>query len=270
MSRFYSTGQFAEKASVSIRTLRYYDQVGLLSPSRYTQAGFRLYTDEDLGSLQQILALKFLGFSLEEIKLLLQTGPIQLQEVLAQQKVMMQEKRAQLDSIIRAVEETEELLRTQQCTWESIAHVIQVIQMEQQKDWVKKYFTDEQIQSMENISRQSYSDEARQKLAARGPWTEEDQRVASQQWGTVSSELKRLVAEGKDPASPEAQTVARLYSELIFQFTQGDPDIQSGLNNWWQNLNEMSEQQRPMQLPYNKEEAEFLGKALEVYKQHQG
>jgi len=58
---------------VSIRTLRYYDKVGLLLPSLHTEAGYRLYSDEDLLSLQQILVLKFLGFSLEEIKVCLQT-----------------------------------------------------------------------------------------------------------------------------------------------------------------------------------------------------
>ncbi len=65
---FYHTSQFAEKASVSVRTLRYYDSVGLLCPAEYTEAGYRLYTDSDLSRLQQILALKFLGFSLEEIQ----------------------------------------------------------------------------------------------------------------------------------------------------------------------------------------------------------
>src|SRR6266566_7314823 len=90
---FYQTSQFAQKASVSVRTLRYYDKVGLLSPSLYTEAGYRLYTDEDLLSLQQILALKFLGLSLEEIKVCLQTEPMRLQEALASQKAMMKEKR---------------------------------------------------------------------------------------------------------------------------------------------------------------------------------
>ena len=64
-SRFYQTGQFARKASVTLRTLRYYDSVGLLSPSQVTEAGYRLYTEEDLLTLQNILALKFLGFSLQ-------------------------------------------------------------------------------------------------------------------------------------------------------------------------------------------------------------
>ena len=115
---YYHTGQFAQKASVSIRTLRYYDKVGLLSPSQYTEAGYRLYTDTDFLSIQQILALKFLGFSLEEIKQFLRTGPTILQESLALQKAMMQEKRNQLDTIIQAIDETAELLQTNKQDWE--------------------------------------------------------------------------------------------------------------------------------------------------------
>lgn len=61
---FYFISEFAQKASVSVRTLRFYDKVGLLSPTSYTEAGYRLYTDTDFLRLQQILALKFLGFSL--------------------------------------------------------------------------------------------------------------------------------------------------------------------------------------------------------------
>jgi DNA-binding transcriptional MerR regulator len=66
--RFYRTGQFAKMTSVTLRTLRFYDKVGLLSPTEYTEAGYRLYSEDDLLTLQHILALKFLGFSLDEIK----------------------------------------------------------------------------------------------------------------------------------------------------------------------------------------------------------
>src|ERR1700730_14043687 len=109
---FYYTSEFAEMASVSVRTLRFYDKAGLLSPTSYTEAGHRLYTDRDFLRLQQILALKFLGFSLDEIKRCLQVGPTVLREALALQKAMMQEKREQLDAIIAAINETENLLQT--------------------------------------------------------------------------------------------------------------------------------------------------------------
>jgi len=267
---FYTTGQFALKASVSVRTLRYYDKVGLLLPSLHTEAGYRLYSDEDLLSLQQILALKFLGFSLEEIKVCLQTEPMRLQEALASQKAMMKEKRSQLDSIIQAIDEAEKLLQTNQCDWEAIMSVIQMMQMEQNKDWVNKYFTPEQQKKMEELSRKSYTEQDAQKLAEWGKgWSEENQQIANQQWAAVSTDLKRLVASGKDPASAEAQALAKRYSDLISQFTRGDPDIEAGLKRWWQNFNELPAREKPVQQPYDEEEAKFLQKAVAIYKEGQ-
>ena len=65
---YYSSGEFAKKANVSVRTIRYYDQQNILKPSLLTEEGVRFYTDSDFTRLQQILLLKYLGFSLEEIK----------------------------------------------------------------------------------------------------------------------------------------------------------------------------------------------------------
>ena len=88
----YTTGQLAEKAFVTIRTLRYYDKVGLLKPSHHSDGGHRLYTDEDLFRLEQILGLKFLGFSLTEIKRFLEK-PKSLSESLAMQKEILKDKK---------------------------------------------------------------------------------------------------------------------------------------------------------------------------------
>ena len=268
--RFYHTGQFAQKASVSIRTLRYYDKVGLLSPSCHTEVGYRLYTDADFFRLQQILALKFLGFSLEEIKHCLQVGPTILQESLALQKAMMQEKRAQLDTIIQAIDETEELLQANQQDWESIVRVIQVMQMTQTNDWRRKYFTEEQMKQMEELSNKGYSEEQRQKLAEWGKdWSEEDQRVATQKWSEVIATLKRLVATGQDPAGAEAQALVKQQQDLIQQFTHGDAGIAAGLKKWYEGYNQLAAEQGPFPRPYSKEEEAFLQKAIEVYQQKQ-
>lgn len=58
MPDYWSTGQLAALTGLSIRTLRYYDQIGLFSPSLYTEAGHRRYTSEDMQMLLQILVLK--------------------------------------------------------------------------------------------------------------------------------------------------------------------------------------------------------------------
>ena len=256
---------------MSVRTLRFYDKVGLLSPSQYTEAGYRLYTDADFLRLQQILALKFLGFSLDEVKCCLQVGPTALQESLALQKAMMWEKREQLDTIIQAIDETEKLLQINKDDWEPIVRVIQVIQMTQSSDWRNKHFTDEQLKKMQELSEKSYTDEQRQKIAEWGKnWSEEDQRVASQKWSTILAELQRLLATGADPGSPEAQDFIGRWLALIGEFTHGDPGVTEGLKKWYGSLKEMPASEAPFAYPYSKEGEAFLRKAIEVHKERQG
>lgn len=272
--RLYHSSQFAQKAAVSVRTLRYYDKVGLLSPSQYSEAGYRLYSNEDLLKLQHILALKFLGFSLEEIAALLRSGPKRLEEVLAQQKAMMEERRTQLAAIIQAIEETEHLLQANRCSWEAITRVIQVIQMGQKDNWQAKYFTPEQQKTMEELNRKAMSDETRQKLQSYHPgeWTEEDQKRVDAQYRFVKQELGRLVSLGADPASPEAQEVARVKHELGFAFSQGDSDIEASVGKWWQEFHALPESQRPFDMSlytYTPEEQTLLNEALAIYQQGQ-
>nr|BBH85379.1 hypothetical protein KTC_01300 [Thermosporothrix sp. COM3] len=269
----YTTSQFARKAAVTARTLRFYDKVGLLSPSAYTEAGHRLYTDEDLWSLQQILALKYLGLSLEEIKVCLQKQPERLQETLAMQKEIIREKRSQLDAVLQALEQAEVWLKRDQGDLETIlVDVIQVIQLEQKNAWMKKYLTEEQRQKLEEIARKSYSPEATRKLAARAEnWTEEDQHRARQQWDTVFVELKRLVAEGKDPTGVEGQALAKQHCELIQQLTLGDADIAASAMRWWENYERLPLEEKPFPLYHSTEEEKaFLQQALAHYKRNLG
>ncbi|MNL12880.1 HTH-type transcriptional activator mta [compost metagenome] len=70
----WKIGELAKRVGLTVRTLHHYDRIGLFAPSRMTESGHRLYTDEDMRVLQQILTLKQLGFALEEIKKLI-TNP---------------------------------------------------------------------------------------------------------------------------------------------------------------------------------------------------
>lgn len=263
----YTTGRFARQAAVSVRTLRFYDRAGLVRPSHRTAAGYRMYSDEDLPRLQQVLALKFLGLSLDEIKRCLAAGPRRLQESLVQQKAMLREKRDQLDAVLRAIEQAERQLAVDASTVESVIRVIEVIQMQQQNDWVSKYLTPEQQQAMERLSEQAYTPEARRKLAARGPWTEEDQRQATEQWEWIGQELRRLTAAGSDPAGPEARTWAARFDGLIAAFTQRDPEVEAGLNRWWELHGELPAEQQPLNWRYSPAEQQFMDAALAAYRQ---
>ena len=251
-------------------TLRFYDKVGLLSPSVRTAAGYRLYGDGDLVRLQHILALKFLGFSLEEIGTLLAASPLGFRAVLTQQKAMLRERRDQLDTVLRAIEQAEVVLNRDEHDWETLTTLIRAIQMEQQSDWRKKYFTDEQAETMRELGRQAYSPEAREKLAARGPWTEEDQRRVDAQYAALYAGVRAAVAAGQEPSGPAGQALAGQALGLLEAFTGGDPAVWAGLQQWWQHHDQLPAAQRPVQLPLSDAEAAFLEQAKAIYLEQRG
>ncbi len=262
----YQTGRFARRAGVTLRTLRFYDRVGLLSPSARTESGYRLYRDEDLVTLQRILALKYLGLSLDEIRVCLDRGPRGLPEVLAQQRTMLEERRCRLDGVIEAIDSARAAMAAGDLRdWDAVARVIQVMQMEQNTDWVKKYFPEDKLRQMQELTDQSYSAEARNQLAQRGPWTEEDQKRASEQWAYVASEAERLAAAGADPAGAEAQALAEFKSNLLRQFTQGDPEIEAGLRRFWESHNALPAERQPLPAPVGSAGAELLERAMAHY-----
>lgn len=102
----YAIDKLAQLASVSSRTLRYYDQIGLLKPLRVSSSGYRIYGAKEVDRLQQILFYKELGFSLEQIKAALEQPDFDLTKALMQQRELLVEKRRQLDALLATVEKT--------------------------------------------------------------------------------------------------------------------------------------------------------------------
>ncbi|MGE7436509.1 MerR family transcriptional regulator [Kitasatospora sp. NPDC001175] len=100
----YSVGQVAGFAGVTVRTLHYYDRAGLLSPGDRSPAGYRLYSDADLGRLQQILFYRELGFSLEEIGSILQDPRADVLEQLRERHRQLTEQVARLQKLVEVAE----------------------------------------------------------------------------------------------------------------------------------------------------------------------
>lgn len=92
--------QVAKLTGVSVRTLQYYDEINLLKPSRLTSSGYRLYNDEDLKKLQQILFFKELDFKLKEIKAIIEQPDFDQIEAYKRQKKLLSLKRDRLDRLI--------------------------------------------------------------------------------------------------------------------------------------------------------------------------
>ena len=132
MSTYYTTGEFAKKAKVTIRTIRYYDKIGILKPSQVNEAGYRLYTDEDFGKLLKILCLKSLGFSLQEIGVMdIEEEKTDLKSALHTQHLLLKRKLEQYEIMEEALRHTIELLNEDgEQDWNEILKLIHLCSME--------------------------------------------------------------------------------------------------------------------------------------------
>ena len=92
--------EVSKLAGVSIRTLQYYDKIGLLHPSGYTDAGYRLYVDTDLECLQHILLFRELEFSLKDIKVIISSPDFNRSKALEQQVELLRLKKEHIENLI--------------------------------------------------------------------------------------------------------------------------------------------------------------------------
>lgn len=111
---YYSSGEFSKMAHISVRTVRYYDKQNILKPSYVNESGARFYTDQDFVRLQQIILLKYLGFSLDDIRgLTIEDVDSQfLANSLELQRKLVQDKIEQLQLVEKAIGETSHEIRT--------------------------------------------------------------------------------------------------------------------------------------------------------------
>lgn len=132
-TRYYTSGQFAKKANVSIRTIRYYDQQELLKPSYINTNGYRMYTDGDFARLQKILTFKYLGFSLEEIRdmTLGEESVPNLQDSLQLQLSMVRQKIAHWQLVEKSIEDTSrQLAQKGEIDWSDMLRLIHLTSQE--------------------------------------------------------------------------------------------------------------------------------------------
>ncbi|HKR01284.1 MAG TPA: MerR family transcriptional regulator, partial [Pyrinomonadaceae bacterium] len=230
------------RAGVTVRTLHHYDRLGLLKPSRYTEAGYRLYGERDFARLQQIVMLKFIGLPLKEVKELLDHRELDLQATLRLQRDIVEEKRRHLDTVILAIERAEKALEASDGPdWETFKQIIEVINMQNDMEWMKKYYTEEQLAE----------------LAERG--TPEVLEKGQRDWAELIKDVEAAASEGVDPQSERAQALAARWSALIEAFTGGNPGIRENLArlyadqaNWPSTFNK----------PYSDEVGSFIHRVM--------
>ena len=130
----YTTGQFMSLAHVTKKTLRYYDEHDILKPSYRTKTGTRYYTDNDLAKMQQILLLKYLGFSLADIREMTinNAKPNFMESSLIMQKKLIDDRIEQLQIVSKTLADTaENLHNNKNIDWSHSLELIQSMGMEQ-------------------------------------------------------------------------------------------------------------------------------------------
>ncbi|MBW8350652.1 MerR family transcriptional regulator [Bacillus sp. IITD106] len=208
----FTIGEFGRRARITIRTLRFYEELGLLIPQRQNSSGHRLYGLAELAKLQLIQSLKFLGYSLQEIKNLIGNDTnafIQLEESLPLQHKLLTEKRDELNRAIEAVEHVQCLINEKKSvTWRVLSSLLfQIEHEEDQKEWIKEYFSDDEIANQFF----SLSKEHRQQLD-----------IEMLEW---LASLKKLMKEDASPQSPEAFDILIKLTEMAIRHVDNKEEL---------------------------------------------
>ena len=237
-----SVGTFAAKAGVSVRTLHYYEEIGLLKPDLRTGAGHRLYGKSSALRLQQVKSLQALGFSLEEVRGVLAKPDYNPQQVVAKHLAMLREEIERKQDLLQKLQWLQRALTASaDLSTSSLGELLEVIAM------FEKYYSPEQLQQLA---------ERREALGAQAI------RQAEDDWRQLIEAVRDLMDRGHKPQDPEVEPLARKWSELIQQFTGGDAGITTSLAKLYR-----EEGPKPIQaqgFPMNLEMMEFMTRALRL------
>lgn len=196
----YTVGEAARRSGVSIRTLRHYDEIGLLKPLSVTEAGYRLYSEKEMKRLERILFFKELDFPLEEIAAILSHPGYDERTAIERQLALMKKKREQLDWLIRRLEDA--------------------VNGEEAPEF--EVFDMGEIEAM----KKEYEQEVRTRWGSTKAYAQSQEKHAAYgkaEYADMQEEMDALMAEfasvrGLDPAGEEAQALVERWKACITQW----------------------------------------------------
>src|SRR5262249_20260550 len=198
-SEALKVGELAKRTGLTVRTPPHYDEIGLLTPSLHPEVGYRLYTPADVARLQQVLSLRQLGFSLEEVRDCLDRPDFSPLEVIRLHVARLREQIELQRKLCERLEALAENLRMAGgAPADEFLYTIEVMTM------FEKYYTPEQMAQFEARAR-----EVGQEAIDQAP----------QQWSDLFADVAAEMEAGTDPADPKAQELAKRWLELVTMCT---------------------------------------------------
>lgn len=239
----YSIGEFSRGTGTTKRTLQYYDEIGLLKPEKNVSSGHRVYKGKDILELQKIVSLKVLGYSLEEISVMLKMPSlnVSLKETLEQQRKAFEEKRKQIEVSIKALERTMVCLKEdEELDSDILMSLINSIQKEtEQRLWLEEYVSKETVDGLYNKP-------------------EEESLALDKEFVRLAKEVKRLF--GRQIEDSEVQKLVDEHMKATLKYVGEETMYSLGkLENAEEQYNNM------MPSPYTEEEEAWLNEAMGYY-----
>ncbi len=205
-------GELARRTGLTIRTLHHYDEIGLLKPSFHTASGHRLYTAADVARLQQVLSLRQLGFSLEEVRDCLHRADFSPLKVIGLHLARLRELIAWQQQLCERLEAVAAHLgAAEEVSADEFLRMIEVMTM------MEKHYTPEQMKQFAEVAKQVGPDEI---------------RAIEEAWTALLGEVR--AHRDLDPASPEAQALGRRWEELLertMRGYEGFPEVKQAIED---------------------------------------
>ncbi|MDZ5610024.1 MerR family transcriptional regulator [Bacillus pseudomycoides] len=242
-----SIQELTKETGVTVRTLRYYDQINLLKPSGKTEGGHRLYSEADVIRLQQILFLKEMGFSLKEITNMLVTDEFSLKETLEKQLKFVQEEQKKfnrMERILQAVVYSAEL--EGELGWKIM---FELIQLSQQSPRIREMF-----------QQKIFSDEERKLLHNLPNMSEEDANV--REWVDLLKQLRSFMKEEKDASHDDVQEATKRLMAKCMEMANGD---EAFLDKLWEVRKSKENSQKMSMYPIEEELLAYMDEAFRIY-----
>jgi len=245
----YTVKKLAKLSGVSIRTLHFYDEIGLLKPARYGDNGYRYYEEEQLLLLQQVLFFRELGFQLNDIQRILGSDDFDKIQALNSHRHILKASLERTDKLLRTIDKTIAHLKGNLTMRDE--ELFQGFDPVKQKEY-EKYLIDSGRVTQEEI------DKGRERIK---DWKKED-------WETIKREGEEghrlfvaAINAGQAPADDEVQKLVRRHYDWVKRFWVPDREKYIGLGRLYCEHTEF----RKYFDDYHLEYAEFLAEAMRVF-----
>ncbi|HCX65946.1 MAG TPA: MerR family transcriptional regulator [Eubacteriaceae bacterium] len=242
----FLVGELAKKMNVSVRTIQYYDQIGLLSPTEYTEGGRRLYTLKDCIVLHQIVRMKELGFSLKDIKERIMPAQtvedidyyLSEQEKNIETDIKILEKKRKVIQMFRS-----EMNKVNKVDWGVFVEILTLLRNDDEHFWIVKHFEKDVFEKIKE------------------KYDEKKSKDFMDRMMKLCEAAYDLKVKNVDPTSRQAIELARKWWDEILNFTDGDAGMIS-------QMVELSDEKEEIDSEYMKKFSkveDYISEALTAY-----